>query len=207
VSASALFVLFIAAATAVGAHQPLPRALIGFTQDCENVPQPCWYGIVPGTPWQGKDAQILQNLGCAPIHRAEDYLGRQDFTFTCGSSNPVSEALIGLEHEPLNDLDTPPIAYIGLRLKGIMVGDFAALTGQPLGINPADPGSEDLFFIFNHRIFSYLPDGGRSLDVRDSTTFVLLYAEGEEDPMRVFAWHGFLPRWRYCQLEPDYNQC
>src|SRR5689334_9061762 len=36
------------AATALGTAQPLNPILRGFTEGCEDQPQPCWYGIVPG---------------------------------------------------------------------------------------------------------------------------------------------------------------
>src|SRR5689334_17247061 len=35
-------------AKAVGALQPPNPALRGFVEGCEDKPQPCWYGIVPG---------------------------------------------------------------------------------------------------------------------------------------------------------------
>ncbi len=40
------------AARAIGSTQPPNPALRGFTEGCEDKPQPCWYGIVPGvTPY------------------------------------------------------------------------------------------------------------------------------------------------------------
>ena len=36
------------AARILGVVQPPNSTLRGFTQDCDNQPQPCWYGIVPG---------------------------------------------------------------------------------------------------------------------------------------------------------------
>jgi hypothetical protein len=41
------------AARALGTTQPPNPALSGFTEGCEDKPQPCWYGIVPGvTNWE-----------------------------------------------------------------------------------------------------------------------------------------------------------
>ncbi|MEO8612104.1 MAG: hypothetical protein ABI690_29675 [Chloroflexota bacterium] len=47
-----VFLALSLAARALGATQPPNPALRGFTKGCEDKPQPCWYGIVPGiTTW------------------------------------------------------------------------------------------------------------------------------------------------------------
>jgi hypothetical protein len=40
--------IFTLTARAIGTTQPTNPALRGFIEGCENKPQPCWYGIVPG---------------------------------------------------------------------------------------------------------------------------------------------------------------
>lgn len=41
-------VAFSLVARTLGSTQPPNPALRGFTEGCEDKPQPCWYGIVPG---------------------------------------------------------------------------------------------------------------------------------------------------------------
>ncbi|MEZ4670297.1 MAG: hypothetical protein R3E39_20515 [Anaerolineae bacterium] len=46
-----LIVIFSGAsltARALGGSQPPGSELVGFTSGCEGLPQPCWYGVVPG---------------------------------------------------------------------------------------------------------------------------------------------------------------
>jgi hypothetical protein len=51
-------------ARALGTTQPPNPALRGFVEGCENKPQPCWYGIVPGvTRRQDVITQLAKNMG------------------------------------------------------------------------------------------------------------------------------------------------
>jgi hypothetical protein len=43
-----IFLVLSLAARALGATEPPNPALRGFTKGCEDKPQPCWYGIMPG---------------------------------------------------------------------------------------------------------------------------------------------------------------
>jgi hypothetical protein len=43
-----IFLALSVTARALGETQPPNPALVGFTIGCEDKPQPCWYGIVPG---------------------------------------------------------------------------------------------------------------------------------------------------------------
>jgi hypothetical protein len=45
---SLIFPVLSLAARVLGSTQPPNPALRGFTEGCEDKPQPCWYGIVPG---------------------------------------------------------------------------------------------------------------------------------------------------------------
>jgi hypothetical protein len=47
------------AAKAIGSLQPPNPALRGFVEGCEDKPQPCWYGIVPG---QTVTAQVVTTI-------------------------------------------------------------------------------------------------------------------------------------------------
>src|SRR5689334_13487986 len=58
---AALQILFIVcgfAMNSLGSTQPTPSAFRGFVEGCEGIPQPCWYGILPGTT-ELNDALIM----------------------------------------------------------------------------------------------------------------------------------------------------
>ena len=63
-----LFLAANIAAKAIGSLQSPNPALKGFTEGCENKPQPCWYGIVPGvTTWEAAES-ILVNMDYRPYY-------------------------------------------------------------------------------------------------------------------------------------------
>src|SRR5262245_5873722 len=58
-----LFGILSLATRALGAGQPPNPALAGFSEDCENLPQPCWFGILPGFTNMGGVARQMDKLG------------------------------------------------------------------------------------------------------------------------------------------------
>lgn len=58
----ALFLVGSIAAKAIGSLQPINPALRGFTEGCEDKPQPCWYGIVPGVTAANNVTEILHGI-------------------------------------------------------------------------------------------------------------------------------------------------
>jgi hypothetical protein len=55
------------AARIAGHALPPPVALAGFHRGCEEKPQPCWYGIVPGITETAAAAAHLQQAGYAVV--------------------------------------------------------------------------------------------------------------------------------------------
>src|SRR5690242_4609279 len=69
---------FALAARTLGASQPPNPALAAFTIGCEDQPQPCWFGVVPGkTTWMEIN-QLLAFAGEPEFNRT--ILARNDFT-------------------------------------------------------------------------------------------------------------------------------
>ncbi len=69
-----LFTLVSITLIALGSTQPIHPALRGFVEGCEGIPQPCWYGIVPGVTMMEDARSILQNLGYEQSHENGLYL-------------------------------------------------------------------------------------------------------------------------------------
>jgi hypothetical protein len=60
-----IFTALAVIARSIGALQPPNPALRGFIEGCEDKPQPCWYGIVPGVTIAKEAQKILEGLGYA----------------------------------------------------------------------------------------------------------------------------------------------
>jgi hypothetical protein len=57
-----VFVALILLMSAIGSTQPIHPALRGFIEGCEGIPQPCWYGIVPGYTSLVEGLTIVETL-------------------------------------------------------------------------------------------------------------------------------------------------
>src|SRR5690554_275096 len=58
--AMAMFFGLTLTSRALGETQPLHPALRGFSEECEDKPQPCWYGIMPGVTTAGEAIARLE---------------------------------------------------------------------------------------------------------------------------------------------------
>ncbi len=64
VAITSLLVVLLLISRALGTTQPPNPALRGFIEGCEDQPQPCWYGIVPGvTRREYVITQLANNMG------------------------------------------------------------------------------------------------------------------------------------------------
>lgn len=58
-----VFAILTLIASIFGSTYPSNTALQGFTEGCQDKPQPCWYGVVPGETTMQEAEQILTQLG------------------------------------------------------------------------------------------------------------------------------------------------
>src|SRR5262245_33041521 len=58
-----IFLVLSLTARVLGTTQPPNPALRGFTEGCEDKPQPCWYGIVPGVTTAEEAIELLDEQG------------------------------------------------------------------------------------------------------------------------------------------------
>jgi hypothetical protein len=57
-----ILLTFNIAAMVIGSLQPPNPALRGFIEGCEDKPQPCWYGVVPGVTTAKNATEILSGI-------------------------------------------------------------------------------------------------------------------------------------------------
>jgi hypothetical protein len=58
-----IFLIFLLTARAIGTTRPPNPALRGFVEGCEDKPQPCWYGIVPGVTTVEEALHTMEVMG------------------------------------------------------------------------------------------------------------------------------------------------
>jgi hypothetical protein len=80
---------FMLITCAIGTTQPPNPALRGFVEGCEDKPQPCWYGIVPGVTTAEEARSTVQNVGYILV--GEDGAGSNyhKMTFTSDQLSPA----------------------------------------------------------------------------------------------------------------------
>ncbi len=190
-----LFASLSAVSYALGTTQPLAPMLEGFRQGCENQPHPCWNGIVLGETNLKSATHILNELGYqAGLVGPTDYALR----YTSDSRSPGCVELYF-------DRQSIQVISIVLSCTDMHTGDLTALLGNPTF--QAWYTQYSVEWIYDQIILRLA--GAWSESPFDNVgTVRLVQTLGRATPGgSVRPWHGFLPRWKYCQLEDIYQGC
>ncbi len=189
------FLLSGLVARAFGGIQTPSPALRGFTTDCEQQISPCWYGIIPGITAIQDARKTLEALG---YHR--ELAGTE-----------LSDRL--MPYRSLENMPGCADVYFGYQVIGvktiilwcmeITIGELMTVLGQPEGRVDYGPLGED--WVYGQLTIRLKPGWWRVPDA--SVDHLRLVLDDEGYTRRAKPWHGFLPQWRYCQLEPDYEGC
>lgn len=190
----AVFTALILASHTLGTNQIPNPALAGFTEDCEGITQPCWYGIVPGVTTLREVGQRLGNfgyrLGLGTTDRSLSYV-----------SDKWSPGCVEVNF----DVNTALVSWVSLGCADIRTGDVTLLLGEPdYRVWHTKLDSDWIYQNVSVRlwqVWSASPfETIQYLDLLGSVKS----SSGNDS---IMPWQGFLPRWRYCQLEPDYKGC
>lgn len=196
--AAALWVVMslvlVIAARVLGSTQPPNPALRGFTEGCDDIPQPCWYGIVPDVTTDYTAERRLQAEGMELIYRAEFYVMYRD---------PLNDCSVTLNLQITGG--TFLVENVSIyKCTSVRLGDLMVLWGdyerQLSGITLNEGSVQEMTIL----------DGG-ALDWHTNpfeTPTVFTVAPLQKSPKSSrFGWHGFVLKWRYCRLEPQYPDC
>lgn len=181
------------AARALGSTQSSSQSLPGFSLGCEEKPQPCWHGIVPGTTSFDTARQLLSRYGYTN-ERALDQITTV-FDAPAGS-NLTSVNLIHQGNQ---------LWMVGLYPRArLSLSTAISVLGSPDGMVANRPHVvTGLAYGPKVRVALYESAPGRISPFAAHIKYVTLTSE----PVDVLPWHGFVPVWRYCQLEPTYPGC
>ena len=200
------FMLTITSLTArvLGSTQPPNPALRGFTERCENKPQPCWYGIVPKVTTMKETQKWIEINGYSLNQSSDDILY---FVRNLGANSPLYPSCTNIWLQFAEDKQT--LASISLwGCESITLGTLSPL-GLPKKMMVLQ--STDSYLILGDYFTASI--GLRELFSKsyDAKVFGLSIghsAKGLYESINQYGhlWHGFVPHWRFCQLEPDYCQ-
>jgi hypothetical protein len=185
--------------SAWGGTQPPHPALRGFVEGCEGVPQPCWYGIVPGETSLRDTINILTGLGHTPSEEVRQFY---TYIFFTPTQTPI-RLQFGVTCNTLDCADVP-IDYLQLTgWKGLPIGEVVHSFGPPLQISL--DGLTEPALVYPASRLDVTPMQDWSSAFRPVITIYLHrrpIAQGNGRP-----WHGFLPLHRYCLIEPALSGC
>jgi hypothetical protein len=197
------------AAHALGSIQPLDPILRGFTEDCEEQPQPCWYGIMPGQTNVVIAQNQLESKGYKLYHAESRILYFSNRIDGISKAETCSNIRLSFER---NSQTLSTITLIGCD--GIILGDlwhigFPQKIMQPLDVyiklNEYYTAITDQHeFVDTSYIWTAWSPNTKiyGLDIGSSAKTVNLAID-----LVGHNWHGFVPYWRYCQLEPNFGDC
>jgi hypothetical protein len=182
------------ATIALGRTQPLNPTLAGFVEGCDRLPQPCWYGLVPGDTTPDAARARMERLGYT---FRKEHSSSRVLTFMSAHRMPgcVNIYLSGSQQ---------PINRLGLYCFDLTVGEVIAVLGKPGHLAFDLPFGH--FLAYPHLTLD-IPE--TALSPRNGVHSI--YVDAAErlylSRMTASPWAGLAPRWRYCQLNPRFLDC
>jgi hypothetical protein len=192
-TASLAFALLVSLVSALGAARSIHPMLRGFIEGCAGVPQPCWYGVVPGmtTVQQGNDLALAHGY----VLREERHL-----PFGGGSARRLYESppqcpfvLVSSPGEIIYEVFVQTQACAS----PVAFGDLIAAVDFPEGFM-AGGVRIDASAVLSFEQSAIQAAVNNWVSLRAPVTIVFLFPRAD-----VYArnWHGMLPMWRYCLFE------
>lgn len=176
--------IFSVAARTFGAGQAPHPMLRGFSVGCDEHAQPCWYGIIPGETNAAQAQLQYARYGVGPTSDSnDDYLALL---------SPYCLVRLYYDSWGVN----PTVEYIGfINCQDIQLGHVMGIFGTPDALNLTDER------IYYRSTFSASVKVG--LPPKPLTAVEQIFVPLPAGVTTFTAWRGFVPRWRYYQLEPD----
>ncbi len=185
-----LFALLIATMSALGSTQPIHPALRGFMEGCEDIPQPCWYGVVPGVTLFQDAERILIDHGY--VFSNQETLYR----------NPASEfCSVGIykywPEEAVGWMFLENCTYVPL-------GGILDILGLPQDVHVTCDRDR---WLFGQGYFIGI--SSNEVTYNSSITDIILYYLSPPFDRSYFrsSWQGLASWWRYAELDSNFVPC
>ena len=197
-----VFVFFLAslslglAAKVLGSLQEPNPTLAGFIEGCEDKPQPCWYGIVPGVTTVDEAQQLLLARG----YQFEPRLARSalEMVYRNPQINRCTISLIWIYST--STVDVLSIHYC----KAVQLGDILAILGTPESVFLPEHSSSSICLYFESKRIILTSASGwllqnhvDGINLVDSNTSFCTYNSSD-----LLPWHGFVSSGRFSEIEP-----
>ncbi len=194
-----------------GSTQPYNSAMRGFSEGCQDQPQPCWYGIIPDKT-SFDDAVHLIRDHDLPVNKSPN---ETDFPAAI-----IKADFMDCEVELFRS-DKDASLFGGFYFQNcqtLKLGDILNQMGTPYTVGTTfscDFNPSQHLMPMSHYWMQYPPIGSVSLNAKpDFWTWLSLNDSvvsfdfgrslGEYPPPKK--WEGFIPFWRYIQLHVDQVQ-
>jgi hypothetical protein len=213
-----IFLVLTLTASALGTTQPPNPALRGFTEGCEDKPQPCWYGIVLGETTLDAVHETLARVGYS-ITSEEFACCGMPIKYLQAESKGNRDCKLSMDTFPINTDPTDPNqrvhVIVGFELvdcKGLMLGDVFIVLPNPIVAYSCSSVSGELtfrggFWLNLNPPFSFT--GITRVNDPIYSISASLFSDNiksrnlQIDPF----WYGFMPQWKlnriiynkYCQ--------
>jgi hypothetical protein len=184
--------LLTVSARTIGVFQPPNPALQAFTTGCEDIPQPCWLGIVPGKTTEPEIDHLLAFAGEPELART--ILAHDDYTliFNLPAPWPYCRASFYFVDDVMMRGEISPCREPDVRL-----GDLALLQKNADWIIslPSDK------LVYNRVAINV--EGWPAPFSRINLITLL----PDDAYFQAFPWRGFVSQRFYCQHVPSYPRC
>lgn len=196
------FLAMTTGAQALGSTQPLNPALAGFIEGCEDKPQPCWYGIVPGVTTVKMAKQMVRDRGFLQTdvgilpYSGGGYLFdyEQDSNTACGAS---LRHYYGGASNQVRETDTVDEIML-FDCPRLTLNNLMDIRGDPEGIivGSTPMGGQEMLIMNNASTLVGTSDFSSPL-----VMVHVIYIYPPDTLARFPAnWHGFHTKEQYCQM-------
>lgn len=179
----------------LGRIQTPPAALDGFGDACAAIPQPCWNGIIPGQTTIDETRRIMAYAGSG-VTLFDDLTESYVLYFIPPRPTPLCMILFQMDETIVSRLQLQVCKEANVK-----VGDLTATLGVPGRLIVVPPQN----LVYEGVSITIEGWRARMLPTSRVSFISLLRPTARRRPF--FDWHGFVPEWRYCQLEPNYPLC
>jgi hypothetical protein len=192
-----IFLVFLLTARAIGATRPPNPALRGFVEGCEDKPQPCWYGIVPGVTTVEEANLILASHDY--WERSEELVYYGGYQYVNIGEAPSCVTLVRYGGDTI---------LSGLRLGclGIRLGDVISQWGVPKRLGYGEVRAIDGLGYAGYSFQLHRSDLQPYLWMYEVSLSIPL-PDIVDKPFGVYRWRGFTSFQRYCQLNQMFWVC
>ncbi|MBZ0288455.1 MAG: hypothetical protein K8I30_12635 [Anaerolineae bacterium] len=190
---SALAILNLLAGL-LGTLRPPHPALAGFSA-CSDPSLPCWNGIIPGVTTSQETRQIMA-FAVPGVSLFDDLTDSYTLYFILPQPSPICVALFQMDQQVVGRVQLQVC-----RETDVQVGDLTGTLGLPERLVMIPP---------QNLVYGYVAvnaEGWRTPFQPTSQIAFMNVLQPHQIGQSLYGWHGFVPLWRYCQLEPKYPLC